>query len=627
MSPEDPITQLKALFGSYRAEWLKEKIFDLFTKPAYFPDLETGRPCVLIGGRGTGKTTVLRSMSYEGQYALSKDPVADVATWNYYGIYHRINTNQVRAFEGPELPAARWQKLFAHYFNLLICEAVFDFLDWYALQRPGEAALPEQACRRIAVTLNLAEVDSQRELADSIEIARLRFEAYLNNLDEAPPKLSLQQAPVNALMDAISELPQFRTKTFFFMIDEYENLLDDQQTVVNTLIKHATDSYTFKIGVKELGWRRRSTLNPEEQLISPADYVRIAISEKLEDRFQEFAMRVCNSRLERVQLSTGRTPLPVEKLLPALSEEDEAVRLGVERHVTRILRRIGDTDVGLSERIRELPPLEIYFIEFWSKGRGEDLLKVAQEHIAGGKEMRERFGNYKHSMLFTLNKGHRGIHKYYAGARVFSLLAAGNIRYFLELVDQSLAIHVERSGCLEEPVDPETQTIAARMVGKKNLSELEGLTVQGARLTKLLLGLGRVFQVMAADAEGHTPEVNQFYLDPTATESAREADELTVDEILRAAVMHLALVRSPGSKLTDESDTKTYDYSVHPVYAPYFEFSHRRKRKMMLKAQQVLGLIQTPRETIRDILRSQKRADEVPLPEQLQLFEGFYSAA
>ena len=97
-----PQQQLSELFGSYKAEWLKEQMFDLFTEPAYFPELVTQRPCMLIGGRGTGKTTVLRSLSYEGQFALKGHVEHDIPTWPYYGFYYRVNTNRVTAFRGPE---------------------------------------------------------------------------------------------------------------------------------------------------------------------------------------------------------------------------------------------------------------------------------------------------------------------------------------------------------------------------------------------------------------------------------------------------------------------------------------------------------------------------------------------
>jgi predicted AAA+ superfamily ATPase len=64
---EDTARRLSKTLGLYKAEWLNEAIFSLFNEPSYFEELRTHRPCVLIGGRGTGKTTVLRGLSYEGQ--------------------------------------------------------------------------------------------------------------------------------------------------------------------------------------------------------------------------------------------------------------------------------------------------------------------------------------------------------------------------------------------------------------------------------------------------------------------------------------------------------------------------------------------------------------------------------
>lgn len=66
------LTQAQNLLGLYRAEWLSSKLFDHFNEPGYFSELKTNRPCVLIGGRGTGKTTVLKGLSYDGQFTLNQ---------------------------------------------------------------------------------------------------------------------------------------------------------------------------------------------------------------------------------------------------------------------------------------------------------------------------------------------------------------------------------------------------------------------------------------------------------------------------------------------------------------------------------------------------------------------------
>ncbi len=91
---QSPSQQLSHLFGGYRAEWLKGQLFELFTEPTYFPELETSRPCILVGGRGTGKTTVLRGLSYEGQFALHGEEANKIKELSYYGFYYRVNTNR-----------------------------------------------------------------------------------------------------------------------------------------------------------------------------------------------------------------------------------------------------------------------------------------------------------------------------------------------------------------------------------------------------------------------------------------------------------------------------------------------------------------------------------------------------
>ena len=58
MTLDEKLARLDELFGSYKAEWLNEKIFQFFATPSYFTSLKDKRPCVLMGGRGTGKTTV-----------------------------------------------------------------------------------------------------------------------------------------------------------------------------------------------------------------------------------------------------------------------------------------------------------------------------------------------------------------------------------------------------------------------------------------------------------------------------------------------------------------------------------------------------------------------------------------
>ncbi len=621
--------QLSHLFGSYRAEWLREQIFDLYTEPSYFPVLTANKSCVLIGGRGTGKTTVLRGLSYPGRFAIGGHKANALVTWKYFGLYYRVNTNHVTAFRGPEASDNDWKKLFAHYFNLLQCDLVLEFLEWYEVHAAHVIELPRPVTDNVVASLHLPPCRSHRELREHLIKSRVSFEAYINNIADATrSSLSLQARPVELLTQGLLTLPEFQGKQFFFLIDEYENLLDDQQEVVNTLIKQAGESYCFKVGVRELGWRCRHTLNVNEQLVHPADYDRIDIAQTLQgDVFQDFAYNVCTERLKRIQAPPQQEVIrDVRQAFPGLTEDEEAEVLGIEGQITGIrntlIAECGEASAGA---ISELTALELYFLKLWAETHNT---RVAYEFVESQKQpksWKDRFGNCKHALLYTIRKGKRGIKKYYAGWNTFTLLAAGNIRYVLELVDQSLLAHYKETRSLGQPVPPEVQTKVAQRVGRMNLSELEGLSVDGAQLTKLLLSLGRVFQILAADAMGHAPELNHFEVSDTADTAETAAEEYVV-RLLTSAVMHLALIRSPGNKLGDVGDTKDYDYMIHPLFCPLFEFSYRRKRKMTLKPTTIVGLVKNPKKTIRAVLSSHNRTADEQLPDQLMLFERFYDA-
>lgn len=619
---QDAKERVTKLFGLYRAEWMNGQLFDLFTEPQYFGQLKSSRPSVLIGGRGTGKTTVLKGLSYEGQYALRKAPGESPASWNFVGLYYRADTNRVSAFTGQDLPEDRWIRCFAHYLNLQFCTLLLDFVAWYERTTLTTVVLPDAALRRVCTAMHLDFCGSVSALAEAIDLATIAFEASINNIADAPPStLSLQKAPVDELVDAIRQNQVFRDKHFAFLIDEYENLDDYQQRVVNTLIKHANPRYSFIIGVRELGWRVRSTLNANEQLTHPADYTRIDIVQDLNGaQFADFAAKVCNERLARSRGDGAPLYAHIQDAFPALTLDEEAELLGVQDFTRDFISETCESnDPQALAYVERQRPAMLSVMTYWARSQNVGALQVVADAQEAPARWADRYNNYAHAVLFSLRRGKRGIHKYYAGWDVFVLLSNGNIRFLLELVHQALLSHASQHA-LDVPVAPKVQTEAAQHVGKKYLDELEGLASEGGRLTKLVLGLGRVFQVLAEQPEGHAPEINQFCV----VESKTSQRSTEVHKLLRMAIMHLALVASAGTKQTDVSDTLEYDYMLHPVFSPFFEFSHRRKRKLELTPDQIMALIENPSAAIRSILGNKASVDDATLPDQMLLFQGFY---
>ena len=615
MTLDEKLARLDELFGSYKAEWLNEKIFHFFAAPSYFTSLKDKRPCVLMGGRGTGKTTVLRGLSYKGQYALNNDNIDKFDLNSYVGVYFRCDTNHVHAFNGKGIDNETWMKIFAHYFNLILTSEILEFVAWHKELKPDDEVLPERACCLIATSLHLGDdISDYKKLMDVLETAMYKFQADINNIaDGNMPMLSLAGDPIKIVTEQAEKLRQFRDKTFYLLIDEYENLLDSQQQIVNTLLKHVPQSYTIKIGVREMGWRVKHTMNPQESVIDPADYVLFNIvdefTDETPDKFESFARNVCQLRIKDLLEEDG-VEFDIEQALGNLPYEEEAVKLGVEQ--TSLYKNILEYEKKSGMDL-DVSPLYKFFLSYWSENHKLMFKDEIADYLSNTKIWNTRYENYKYSLLFKIRtgRGSGGIQKYYAGWSTFVKLANGNIRYLMELVYRSYYLYLQEGGDIAKPVSADIQTKAARNVGWKNLTELEGTWSNGAQLTRMVQTLGTIFSRLAKEGENSAPETVQFEIEGERSERT--------EELLQAGIMNLALIRMPANKQSGRGSEKEFMYSLHPIFAPYFIYSFRRKRKMGLSDAEFLLCVDNPKKAVKDILdkRNIKISEEGVVMNQL----------
>lgn len=622
MDTKDKLVLLDELFGNYRAEWLHEDIFKFFATPSYLNELTDRRPCVLIGGRGTGKTTVLKGLSYQGQYALNNQSLEEFDKVPYIGIYYRTNTNHVTVFSGKNISIEKWIPIFSHYINLIFTYEVLYFINWHKSLSPEDEQFSPNSCRHIASTLLLSEtISSSDKLFNEIERALYTFQSSINNIaDGNMPNLSMSGVPIKLVTEESLKLKQFRNKSFYFLIDEYENLLDYQQIIVNSLLKHVPESYTFKIGVRENGWRVKTTLNEDEVLNDPADYVLFDIVRDFTDKengtlFDKFAQDVCVLRLKNLY-DDGMPFACMDEALTSISIEEEGLKWGVEEHdyCKKVVEFEKEKGIDLN-----IHPLYKFFLCFWAVCHNEDLEAIVKDFELNRKNWNVRYDNYRYSLLFKIKRG-RGsgeISKYYAGWNTFVKLSNGNIRYLMELVYKAYFFYLCSGGDISKPIPLNVQTKAAKHVGWKNLTELDGTTKKGVQLTRMVQSLGTVFGQLAKDGDNLAPEIVQFEIEGKVSERTAE--------LLSAGVMYLALVRMPANKLSSKSDVRDYMYSLHPIFAPYFGYSFRKKRKMSISDEEFLKCIDNQAEGVSAILRRKNivLAERTAEPKQLDFFDIF----
>ena len=610
---EEKLEKLNAMFGTYRAEWLNNKIFKFFAVPSYFAELKGNRPCVLQGGRGTGKTTVLRGLSYKGQWALCNQDINVFDSNDFVGIYLRFNTNHTHAFEGAGADRRQWQRIFAHYLNLLICKEILQFVEWHKNIAPDDEELSRQACKLIAATLNLeGGINTRIELYEEIELSMYKFQAAINNIaDGMTVKLSMQSEPINVLTQKLVELSQFDEKMFYIMMDEYENLTDDEQEVVNTYLKHNNKRYTFKIGVRELGWRVKNTLNPDELLTSMADYALIPIEDnfyKNEKLFVDFATEVCEQRIQALMEGESEN-YKIEQAFAPLSYEDEAILLKVESHKNYLA--VKDYLEHKGKKL-DLTPLYMFTLGYWAEKESRSVEDIVTEYETQTAFWNQRYDNYKYSMLFKIRSGRgSGLKKYYAGWSTILKMANGNIRYVLEMVYHSYLKHLSNDLGFETPVPPRLQTEAAYDVGGIMLQDLEQEAKNGYKLSKLVINIGSFFNQLATDSGNTAPEITEFYIEEEITPE--------VDEYLKSGVMHMAFIRMPNTKNSGIGATKDFLYSLHPAFAARFVYSFRRKRKIVITNNDFMSLTVSHKQLTERVLSRKPKKRVEFLKSALQL--------
>ena len=599
---------LEQCFFDYRAENLYRVFGAIFVKPPFFADLAGARPCFLIGGRGTGKTTALKSLRFD---AVLDEPNP------HLGIYIRINKNQVHCFQS-DLHKPLLRKAFAHYFNLLVAQESTRLLSW--LSNDQRVTIARDDISPVCRSLGLSDADSLPELCDSVADAIQRLELFVNNVDAlhgSPPLFSAPESPVRAIAHLVSQVDDVG-RPLLCCIDEYENLLPYQQATLNTYIKHSEIPLSYKVGMKADGLKTRRTITKGDPLRTPADYREIDISNSLEDSFFQ---EVLERRMRFARRAGIGIPDAVEDFLVPLERLEEAKQLGAVK-VAKSVRDELACDLELRAWSEQIPDGDLILLRYRSDVENTRLMDVARRLRNDEAAWRNLKNNHGFASLFWLSWGRRGARrrKYYCGIGTILKIANGNIRFFLELIGDSVreAMPADLSDSIV--VRPGQQTDAARAVATRQLEQLDSLGRHGGELKRLVLGIGKVFFELTRHPEGRTPEPSSFVLSGDGEVAA------VIRKRLREGIANLVFVSNPRTKATSGVEIRDDEYSLHPILAPFFEISYRKKRRITMRADHLRMLQDDSKVAMALLLRNVDQTPSDDLPEQLAMFSSLYGS-
>ena len=123
---------------------------------------------------------------------------------------------------------------------------------------------------------------------------------YINNVGRVErPILIPPGVLVNELVSELSKGSIFIGKVFQFFIDEFENLLDHQQVLINSFIKGSKPPIIYNIGVRKKGRRRVETLAPNEIIGEPHDFKKFDLENAIGKNYASLLQKVCFKRLKQ----------------------------------------------------------------------------------------------------------------------------------------------------------------------------------------------------------------------------------------------------------------------------------------------------------------------------------------
>ena len=181
--------KLPDVFSKNRSEETKEDIWADFVVPPFLNELgikTQSKAIVIIGGRGCGKTTLLRYFCHATQFSPKrpKIPQADLA---HIGLYWRADTNFLNSFAGGGQAPETWRSAFEH---VLACELGKEIIQAVRNlncnpERQRTYGKIDELDLEALQDFDVALGQTLNDLERALQKSRRKMSTWLNNLETA----------------------------------------------------------------------------------------------------------------------------------------------------------------------------------------------------------------------------------------------------------------------------------------------------------------------------------------------------------------------------------------------------------------------------------------------------------
>ena len=643
---------LKTVFSQNRTEELGLDVWEHFVVPPFFNNMDlhqARKPRLIVGGRGCGKTMLLRYMSYHTAFSQHRQQIPADAI-RHIGLYWRADTQFLKLMTGRNKGLDTWENAFDHMVALTVGAEVLNSI--------------QTVCERSLLDVTWAELEEAQlsglgsydpELGGAFAAAQKTFRSKLREFElwvanaskiAEPVFLPGRRFIVSLIDECRSAIPSLKDAAFFVYLDEYENLLEYQQRMINTCLKHSEIPLIFNLAMKRNAFVTEQTVGVES-ITNVQDYREFDIEDYLEDDFGVFAAEVLLLTLHtagwEVPIDTDllRDPDQLQmrreaayrqavlnfarKLYPGRSTEELAsdvfdskmTRSKLTEKVEQALKQRGNTSLSACQFVKpEVPEASIVTSALlYRRLDPNDIIRELESLVEGKPNKFTGDTDWIHNnfvgCLLALYESCPQVCPWYAGFDTFVSLAKGNLRHFLELCHQSLVDLPSGQQLNNMNVDVRTQAQAARHTSTTFLRQVKSFGRHGNQLHSFVLRLGSLFSLAHRRPTQSEPEQSHFSF--TRGNASLEADDR---DFIKEAVKWSVLFEVPITKSKDPlTATEDFEYVLNPIYAPYFNITYRKKRRLELSVEDFITLERGSYADVTRLLRSFSEKWKVNLQE------------
>ena len=630
-----------SVLAKTRAEEHEADVWGEFFIPPYFDQLALAtatKSVYITGKRGCGKTMLLKYFDYHTAFSKRRAQIPATEI-DHVGIYWRVDTQFCSSLNHRGIEEGEWSVVFESYFSLVIAIELLHAVKAIArsaYQDFDETKLASLAFSSAADYMPGAPTGAG-DLLLYLESLRRKFTTWVSNVTAIQrPVLPPGRHFILSLVDDLRVRSELATLCRFVYVDEVENLVPYQRHVLNAFLKHSQRPLIVSFTSKEHP-SDNQTSGPES-INATHDYRLLDLDKFLEISkptlfFAEVflgnldiaANLATSARLDMVrsQDRLAERQLPAYQkdvigvmrnmFLETLDRQIAANALLMPRLKEILVRRINKALKDRSSRLSAddfmfdgAPPEALLTLPALLNRETlvPETVLAELKHFAMERKGRFETGWVHNNLFGSILELYRPFARecpLYSGFDTLGTMANNNLRNFLILCYKTLEVAELR----DEPTAPysvDIQCRAAYDASEQLIKEIRTFGRLGEQLRVFVLRLGSIFRALQASPAMSEPEQNQFTINSGGR--ALQADEHAfIAEALRFGI----LVEQQETKSKSGVGLDIVDYQLNPIYAPYFQISYRRKRKLEISVEQFHMLIMGNETDYRDLARGLAR--------------------